>query len=102
MAIGSNCRNRIQVYEIKEKGERNNKMMIPIQFYRLKCRICGSKFTLNTSYSCSECKFFGIPCYHKTLCFRCYKDAMLQDNLFFSTAIAIVLVATYALGGRIL
>lgn len=74
--------------------------MSSIQFYRLKCTKCGSKFTITTEQSCDGCKFLGVQCQHRLYCFSCYKS-LLRGGLFYSTAIAIVLVAMNALGGRI-
>lgn len=71
------------------------------QFYRLKCRVCGSKFTITTNISCRKCDFLGIQCQHRTLCFKCYRQS-LRDGLFYSTIIAIMSVTLYGLGGRML
>lgn len=71
-----------------------------LQFYRLKCIKCNSKFTITTEQSCDGCKFLGIQCRHRLYCFSCYKE-QLRSGLFFSSAIAIILVAMQALGARL-
>lgn len=68
-----------------------------IQFYRLKCRQCGSKFTVTTNIGCAGCKFLGVECKHRTLCFKCYKNA-INDGLFFSTFFAIMSILAYGIG----
>ena len=74
--------------------------MIQVQFYRLKCAECNSKFTVTTNIACGKCKFLGIQCQHRTLCFKCYKRKM-RDSVFFSYLILIASVTMYGIGGRI-
>ena len=72
-----------------------------ITFYTMKCRKCGSKFTLTSDIACKQCKYLGIQCRHKELCLRCFKDN-IQSSIFFGGAITIVLIALQGIGGRIL
>jgi len=71
--------------------------MSVIQYFRLKCKECGNKFTMSAEHSCLNCKQLGIECRHKQLCLRCF-----QDKMFYSTLIAISMVSFYALGGKLL
>lgn len=75
--------------------------MITMQFYRLKCKQCNSKFTVTTNLSCSKCKFLGVLCQHRTLCFKCYKQA-LRDGVFFAYLATIATVTLYGLGGSLI
>lgn len=73
----------------------------PIQFYRLKCQECNSKFTISTAQGCSKCSFLGIQCQHRKLCFKCYKKS-LRDNVFFYVVVSLFSITAYGLGGRLL
>lgn len=73
-----------------------------IQFHRTKCKKCGNKFTISSNHSCAKCKYLGVRCTHKELCFRCFKDATIANKVFYGSALAIVLTMFNALGGKIL
>jgi len=73
-----------------------------IQFFSVKCKKCGNKFTINSNCFCKRCRELGIPCIHKNLCLNCFKDSTISNRIYFGSAIAIILVAINGLGGRIL
>ena len=75
--------------------------MSSLQFFRVRCTACGSKFCISSDMTCKHCAFLGVPCSHIQLCLKCHRNRLFDSRVFFSTVGVIILVVTHSLGGRI-